>query len=380
MKLILKLLLISFTYSTFSQVGIGTTSPDTSSALEVSSTTSGFLPPRMTEIQRNNITSPAEGLFIYNLDSNCFQYFNGATWSECLGQVQKNKLDCTSMSISGPNIINIALNNTNTINIDVIVNTLDTYVINTNTVNGYSYTAAGAFPSLGINTITLIGVGTPVLQQADTFTIDFVGTGFTCTTTVNATSQPYANCLELKNSGSNIDGIYTIDPDGVGGNLPFDCYCDMTNNGGGWTLVFNHDVTGGFWANDTEADSFDITNPGITTEKYSILNKIDDLKSASDYEFRLHYPATNRTNHWIQTFDPRSGGSPSSPVPGYQAISTDMVGSFWGGLESNSSSTFLDGSVNHGNWWYSLGSYNTYSGGMPAGDNTIENKVQLFIR
>ena len=50
-------------------VGIGNTTPVVSAALEVSSTTKGFLFPRMTSAQRLAIGSPATGLMVYQTDS-----------------------------------------------------------------------------------------------------------------------------------------------------------------------------------------------------------------------------------------------------------------------------------------------------------------------
>jgi hypothetical protein len=63
------------------QVGIGTSKPAASAQLDVSSTSKGFLPPRMTQVQRDSIASPAEGLLIYQTDSTAgVYYYNGIYW------------------------------------------------------------------------------------------------------------------------------------------------------------------------------------------------------------------------------------------------------------------------------------------------------------
>jgi hypothetical protein len=74
---------VVLTASTYAQVGIGTATPDASSALDITSTTKGLLIPRMTETQRDAITSAATGLMIYQTDGTVgFYYYNGSSWTE----------------------------------------------------------------------------------------------------------------------------------------------------------------------------------------------------------------------------------------------------------------------------------------------------------
>lgn len=71
-----------FTAPLFSQVGIGTTSPDASAQLDVSSSSKGLLTPRMTSAQRTSITNPATGLLVFQTDATQgFYYYNGSSWT-----------------------------------------------------------------------------------------------------------------------------------------------------------------------------------------------------------------------------------------------------------------------------------------------------------
>jgi len=65
---------------THAQVGIGTATPDASAKLDVSSTTQGFLPPRMTTVQRDAISSPATGLLIYNTTTHSLEFKSSTSW------------------------------------------------------------------------------------------------------------------------------------------------------------------------------------------------------------------------------------------------------------------------------------------------------------
>jgi hypothetical protein len=68
-------------YCAAQSVGIGTTSPNASAQLDISSTTKGLLIPRVTTAQRTAIASPANGLMVYDTNFNTFWFYNGSAWS-----------------------------------------------------------------------------------------------------------------------------------------------------------------------------------------------------------------------------------------------------------------------------------------------------------
>jgi hypothetical protein len=77
------ILLIFFTLcyqlSSFAQLGIGTTAPDASSVLDLTSTSKGLLVPRMTNAQISAISNPANALLVYQTDNTPGYYFNYGT-------------------------------------------------------------------------------------------------------------------------------------------------------------------------------------------------------------------------------------------------------------------------------------------------------------
>ena len=66
-----------FTVLSYPQVGVNTYNPDASAALDITSTTGGLLPPRMTTTQRDDISPAAKGLIVFNTTLNMLQINEG---------------------------------------------------------------------------------------------------------------------------------------------------------------------------------------------------------------------------------------------------------------------------------------------------------------
>lgn len=96
-----------------SKVGIGTADPDVSAILDISSTTAGFLPPRMTAAQRLLISSPATGLLVYQTDGTAGLYhYNGTAWNPVFQAITESDPVFSASAASGITAGNIANWNT----------------------------------------------------------------------------------------------------------------------------------------------------------------------------------------------------------------------------------------------------------------------------
>jgi len=128
-KLKLAALLFSVCLAGFAQIGIGTTTPDASSALEISATDKGLLTPRMTTAQRTAIASPAIGLLVYDTDTKSLWSYDGTNW--IAGGGIGKFVDGTDPTVAVYNDGNVAIGAANTSHRLQVTRTLTTDVANT---------------------------------------------------------------------------------------------------------------------------------------------------------------------------------------------------------------------------------------------------------
>jgi hypothetical protein len=120
------------TFNTYAQTGIGTTTPNASAKLEVSSSTQGFLPPRIALTATNDNTTiknaagtsitPATGLLIYNTATTGtapnnvvpgYYYYNGTVWVQISnGLIVDSKTAGFTLSSSDNNKVIIVTSST----------------------------------------------------------------------------------------------------------------------------------------------------------------------------------------------------------------------------------------------------------------------------
>lgn len=152
------------------QTGIGTTTPDVSAKLDISSTTKGLLVPRMTATERGAIATPAKGLLIYQTDGEAGFYVNTGTSSSIVWT--RINMDWTR---SGNDISYTIGNISTTGNLtggNANTSTISGFAANVATITGgYNLTAADNGKIIQSTAATAISIAIPT----------GLPTGFNCT-------------------------------------------------------------------------------------------------------------------------------------------------------------------------------------------------------
>lgn len=132
--------------------------------------------------------------------------------------------------------------------------------------------------------------------------------------TVAPSCLGYFNGLDAQHpyEGAVGDGLYLIDPDGSGSGTAFPVQCDMTNEGGGWTLLMTATGTtfpygSSYWtSNNTLNDGSPTTNLSASA-KYRSYNELPvnqlRLQAASGNATRLALPSETTLLSLVSTAD-----------------------------------------------------------------------------
>lgn len=107
MKKILFFILLAsgiYNYLPAQSIGIGTTTPNNSAVVDVSSTNKGFLFPRMSLQQRLSISNPANGLHVFNTTFHSLEFYDSSakTWRTYSNDVYRAEISQSQYQFSVP--------------------------------------------------------------------------------------------------------------------------------------------------------------------------------------------------------------------------------------------------------------------------------------
>lgn len=121
--------------------------------------------------------------------------------------------DCLNDSVIGLYTKGILLDTTNKVSISVNVINAGRYTINTNAVNGYSFSASGVFENSGIQNIILYPTGTPVNDGIDIFKVDASSSSCNLQVKVNSDDAEFTlqgspgKCMDDSVMGTYVKGV-----------------------------------------------------------------------------------------------------------------------------------------------------------------------------
>lgn len=162
------------------QVGnTSTTTQSTSAALQIDDTNRGFLPPRMTTVQRDAIANPVAGLTIFNTTKNCLEWYNGTGW---FNGCDDNQVSLTSngTAVVSAWVCDVASVGTMAYNTPItgVTQTVKATVVSKGSysisveVAGITFAGSGTFAATGQQNVVLTATGTPTSAGTKTFALN----------------------------------------------------------------------------------------------------------------------------------------------------------------------------------------------------------------
>lgn len=175
--LVLSVALLLNSNKSVAQVGIGTTTPHSSAALEINSANKGLLVPRMSEANRP--ASPAQGLLIYQTDNNPgFYVYNGSAWTAVSSLsvtpsvyvTRANSIYANGNPALGPYFFNPIAAQSSEANL-IVTNTAAASSSGTSAKTGFIVPASGTFTKLKLAARVISGGGSTGNSNTTTITL-----------------------------------------------------------------------------------------------------------------------------------------------------------------------------------------------------------------
>ncbi|AXG73855.1 hypothetical protein DVK85_06220 [Flavobacterium arcticum] len=177
--IITSLLLCVFGVKAQVKIGDNPTSVGTSSILELESTNKALVLTRVADT--SEITSPVNGMMVYDLSTNCIKAYENGAWSACLsaasnalsptsnGTAVVASYDCSGTATGTMSVGNEVSGVTQVITANVTLT--GSYNISA-TFGGVTFSNADVFTEVGNQVITLTASGTPTTAGTGTFTLN----------------------------------------------------------------------------------------------------------------------------------------------------------------------------------------------------------------
>ncbi len=198
-----KITFIAFciSFMSFAQVGIGTISPQASSILDLTATNKALLLTRVANTAA--ISTPVNGMLIYDLSSNCVKIYQNSAWSDCIGTPATPAVanDCALNGFEGSYTSGFAMVAANKFSVTITNNSFSTANI--------SFATSDLVLS-GISGLTVSAVSPAsaslIAGQSQLVTYTLTGTPTSVGTLTGTWTKLSLNCIKTK-TVSGISGL-----------------------------------------------------------------------------------------------------------------------------------------------------------------------------